>query len=44
MADGDKYEGELKGGLPNGQGTFTFADGRIQKGQWRNNKYVGKKE
>ena len=27
-----------------GQGTYTFADGRILEGQWRNSKYVGKKE
>ena len=41
---GDKYEGEYKDGNRNGQGTYTFADGRIVEGQWRNGKYVGKKE
>jgi hypothetical protein len=29
--DGQKYVGEFKDGLPNGQGTFT----------WKNGKYVG---
>ncbi len=32
FADGGNYEGECKGGLPNGQGTYTYSDG---------NKYVG---
>jgi hypothetical protein len=34
--DGAVYEGELKDGRPNGQGTFTDPRGTYQKGEWRN--------
>jgi hypothetical protein len=34
--DGSVYNGELKDGKPNGQGTFTDARGSYQKGEWRN--------
>ncbi len=40
-ATGDKYEGEFKDGLINGQGTYTFADGTIQKGIFKNEEFVG---
>ena len=42
--NGDKYVGEYKDDKRNGKGTYTLAKGRIIKGQWRNDKYVGKKE
>ena len=29
LADGSKYVGQFKNNLPNGHGTYTFADGRI---------------
>ena len=41
MANGEKYEGEWKDGKRNGQGTFTYADGKMSEGQWRNDQYVG---
>ena len=32
------YEGEEKDdGTPHGQGTYTYADGTIKKGYWKNN-------
>jgi hypothetical protein len=34
--DGTVYEGEMKDGKPNGQGTATDARGTYQKGEWRN--------
>jgi hypothetical protein len=35
MHDGTIYEGEMKGGKPNGLGTVTDARGTYQKGEWR---------
>ena len=40
-ASGDKYVGELKEGMFHGQGTFTFANGIIKKGLWKNDEFVG---
>lgn len=34
-ADGALYEGEMKNGRPNGQGTLTDPRGSYQKGEWR---------
>jgi len=31
-----KYEGEIKNGLPNGQGTYTFTNGGKYDGEWKN--------
>ena len=31
-----KYRGEIKNDLPNGQGTTSFYNGRINKGLWKN--------
>jgi hypothetical protein len=39
--DGDKYVGEWKDGLRNGQGTYTDADGTIDKGLWENDEFLG---
>ena len=33
--DGDKYQGELRNAQAHGQGTYTFADGRKQIGEWK---------
>ena len=33
--DGDKYVGEIKDGKKHGQGTFTFADGSVVEGIWK---------
>ena len=34
-SDGSKYVGELKEGLPNGQGTLTSSDGRKRVGEFK---------
>ena len=39
----DRYEGQFKGGMFNGQGTYYFGDGRIWKGLWKDDQFVGKK-
>ena len=41
--DGDekndgKYVGEIKNGLPNGQGTYTSSNGEKYKGEWKDEK------
>ena len=33
---GDKYVGENKDNQMHGQGTYTFADGSIERGIWKN--------
>ena len=38
-ASGNKYVGEYRNGLRHGQGTFTFADGRVKEGVWKNNEF-----
>ena len=37
---GDKYVGEYKDGKYHGQGTYTFADGRKDRGYYMNGEYV----
>lgn len=32
--NGNKYQGEFKGGLRHGQGTLSEADGLVYQGQW----------
>ena len=32
-----KYEGEIKNGFPNGQGTYTWSDGDKEVGEWKKN-------
>ena len=39
--DFSKYEGEIKNGVPNGQGTETFPDGREYVGEWKDGKPNG---
>ena len=39
-ANGDVYVGEVRNGELNGQGTFTFADGRVSGGIWRDNELI----
>jgi len=36
-----KYEGEIKNGVPNGQGIFTFPDGRKYEGELKDGDYNG---
>ena len=33
-----KYIGEIKNGKPNGQGTYTFPDGKKYEGEWKDGK------
>ncbi|MXX91038.1 MAG: hypothetical protein F4213_15405 [Boseongicola sp. SB0677_bin_26] len=33
--NGDRFEGEMRKGLPNGQGIHTFANGNAYKGRFR---------
>ena len=37
---GDKYVGEHKDGKGHGQGTYTYADGTVEKGIWENGDLV----
>ena len=36
-----KYEGEIKNGLPNGQGTYSFPNGDKYVGEWKDGIYHG---
>ena len=36
-----KYEGEIKNGLPNGQGTYSFPNGDKYVGEWKDGKKNG---
>ena len=38
--DGSKYVGEVKNGKRHGQGTYTHADGTVEKGIWKNGEFV----
>jgi len=35
-----KYIGQFKNSQFNGQGTLTWADGKIEKGIWKNGKLI----
>ena len=39
-ANGDVYVGEFRDDLFNGQGTFTFADGGVLNGIWRDDELI----
>jgi len=39
FANGNKYVGELRNDKSHGQGTYTFADGRIKEGIWKDDKF-----
>ncbi len=38
---GDKYVGEWKRNAMHGQGTYTYSDGTVEKGLWRNDEFIG---
>lgn len=38
----DRYEGQFRKGMPNGNGTYTWADGTLYEGQWENGIREGK--
>ena len=42
--NGDKYVGEWFVDRRRGEGTFTYADGRIESGIWDRDKFVGSKK
>jgi len=41
LADGSKYQGELKNGLMHGHGELHFSDGRVYQGQFKDGKFHG---
>lgn len=41
-ANGDKYDGNWKNDLKDGDGTYWGANGNIYEGQWKDDKYNGK--
>ena len=43
-ASGDIYVGELRNGVLNGQGTYTFADDTVSRGIWRDNELITKSD
>ena len=38
---GDRYVGEFRNHGCHGHGTMTYADGRVESGQWENNRFKG---
>jgi hypothetical protein len=40
-ANGDRYEGQLKDGIPHGQGTLVYANGDRYEGEWQDDKRHG---
>ncbi|HPF06878.1 MAG TPA: hypothetical protein PK293_12650, partial [Spirochaetota bacterium] len=36
-----RYEGEVRDGQKNGHGTLTYADGTVQKGEWKDGEFMG---
>ena len=40
MPDGEKYVGECKNNVKQGQGTLPYADGTTESGIWKNGELV----
>ena len=38
--DGSRYVGEVKNGKQHGKGTYTYADGTVEKGIWKKHKLI----
>jgi len=41
MENDDVYEGDFFEGEMNGNGKMIYADGRIEKGNWKSGKFIG---
>jgi 1-phosphatidylinositol-4-phosphate 5-kinase len=41
-ANGDRYEGEYRGGTEDGRGIYVWADGSRYEGEWREGKITGR--
>ena len=39
--NGDEYVGEFETGMKSGQGTYTYADGKVEKGLWEFGEFIG---
>ena len=39
--NGERYEGEIRNHYYHGHGTKTYADGRVESGQWENSRFQG---
>ena len=44
MSDGSNYTGQWEGSMPNGEGIYTFADGKIEKGIWKMGELIKRKK
>ena len=44
MSDGSKYAGEWEDSVPNGEGIYTYVDGKIDKGIWKKGELVERKK
>jgi len=38
--DGSTYKGDWVNGKPHGKGKLIYADGRIEEGSWKNDKFI----
>lgn len=39
--NGERYEGQMKKGVKNGQGIYYYLDGRVYKGSWADDQING---
>ena len=39
--DGSRYEGKMQSGKFNGHGLMTYADGRVESGEWETGTFLG---
>ena len=39
--DGTRYQGQMQSGKFNGQGVMTYADGRVESGEWETGTFLG---
>ena len=41
FSNGNRYEGDLVQGKMHGYGTYICANGKVYKGKWQNDKFIG---